>query len=81
MTWRAKRRVDEWPPFSCPPLDRYGANQRDTYFRLAAYADRLLRGEKPNELPVQQATVFELVTEDGARHRRRNPSHAPRPSR
>ena len=42
-------------------LASYGANQRDTYFRLAAYADRLLRGEKPNELPVQQATIFELV--------------------
>ena len=42
-------------------LASYGANQRDTYIRLAAYADRLLRGEKPSELPIQQATIFELV--------------------
>jgi putative ABC transport system substrate-binding protein len=39
----------------------YGANQRETYLRLAAYADRLLRGAKPGELPIEQATRFELV--------------------
>ena len=42
-------------------LASYGANQRATYVRLAAYADRLLRGEKPADLPVQQPTTFELV--------------------
>jgi len=42
-------------------LASYGANQRRTYFRLAAYADRLLRGEKPGELPIEQPTHFELV--------------------
>jgi putative ABC transport system substrate-binding protein len=42
-------------------LMSYGANQRETYLRLAAYADRLLRGAKPGELPIEQATRFELV--------------------
>jgi putative tryptophan/tyrosine transport system substrate-binding protein len=39
----------------------YGANQRATYVRLAIYADRLLNGEKPSDLPIEQATKFELV--------------------
>jgi len=42
-------------------LMSYGANQRETYLRLAGYADRLLRGAKPSELPIEQATRFELV--------------------
>ncbi len=43
----------------------YGASQRKTYFRLAAYADRLLRGEKPADLPIEQPTHFELVLNAG----------------
>ena len=39
----------------------YGANQRATYVRLARYAERLLKGEKPANLPVEQPTKFELV--------------------
>jgi putative ABC transport system substrate-binding protein len=39
----------------------YGANQRSTYVRLAAYADRVMRGEVPSNLPVEQPTKFELV--------------------
>ncbi len=42
-------------------LASYGANQRATYVRLAAYADRLLRGENSAELPVEQPTEFELI--------------------
>jgi ABC-type uncharacterized transport system substrate-binding protein len=39
----------------------YGSEQRD-HFRLAAtYADRILRGTKPSDLPVQAPTKFELV--------------------
>lgn len=39
----------------------YGANQRSTYRRLAAYADRILRGEKPEQLPIDRVTQFEFV--------------------
>jgi putative ABC transport system substrate-binding protein len=39
----------------------YGANQRDAYVRLAAFADKLLRGAKPTDLPIEQPTRFELV--------------------
>jgi len=39
----------------------YGANQRATYVSLATYADRILHGEKPANLPVERPTKFELV--------------------
>ena len=42
-------------------LMSYGANQRETYVRLAAYADKLIRGASPAELPIEQPTTFELV--------------------
>jgi putative ABC transport system substrate-binding protein len=42
-------------------LMSYGANQREAYVRLAAYADRLLRGARIAELPIEQPTQFELV--------------------
>jgi putative tryptophan/tyrosine transport system substrate-binding protein len=39
----------------------YGANQRATYFWLASYADKILRGESPAALPVVQPEKFELA--------------------
>jgi len=39
----------------------HGANQVDNWRRAAAYADRILRGEKPGDLPVQFPTKFEMV--------------------
>lgn len=42
-------------------LMSYGANQRDAYVRLASYADKLLRGGRTAELPIEQPTQFELV--------------------
>jgi putative ABC transport system substrate-binding protein len=42
-------------------LASYGASQKATYTRLSAYADRILRGENPADMPVEQPTAFELV--------------------
>jgi putative ABC transport system substrate-binding protein len=39
----------------------YGPNPRDPYRQAAAYVDRVLKGEKPGDLPVQQSTKVELV--------------------
>jgi len=39
----------------------YGANQRATYVWLATYADKILRGERPANLPVERPTKFELA--------------------
>ena len=42
-------------------LMSYGANQRQAHLRLAAYADKLLRGARTAELPIEQPSQFELV--------------------
>jgi putative ABC transport system substrate-binding protein len=39
----------------------YGSDTKDSYERASAYADRILRGEKPSELPVQAPAKFQLV--------------------
>jgi putative ABC transport system substrate-binding protein len=61
----ARHRVPAIYPFNYFAADggliAYGTDVRDLWRRAASYIDRILRGEKPSELPVQAPVKFELA--------------------
>jgi putative ABC transport system substrate-binding protein len=65
VTLAARHRLPAVYPFrylvTSGGLISYGANTIDIYRHAAGYVDRILKGEKPGDLPVQAPTKYELV--------------------
>jgi len=54
--------VSSWPVFAeAGALCTHGPRLADSYRRLAYYADRVLRGAKPADLPIEQPTTIETI--------------------
>ena len=55
------RRGTSCPPFTGGGLISYGADSIDQCRQAAGYVDRILKGERPADLPVQAATKYGLA--------------------
>jgi ABC-type uncharacterized transport system substrate-binding protein len=54
--------VSGWPIFAkSGAVFTYGPQLTSSYARLASYVDRILKGARPTDLPIEQPTKFELV--------------------
>jgi putative tryptophan/tyrosine transport system substrate-binding protein len=61
MKYRLPSMNEDSPYVAAGGLMSYGANDADQFRRAAVYVDKILKGAKPAELPVEQPTNFELV--------------------
>jgi putative ABC transport system substrate-binding protein len=65
VDWVARNRLPATYParefVEAGGLIAYAVNYPDLYFRFASFVDKILKGAKPGELPVEQPTKFELV--------------------
>jgi putative tryptophan/tyrosine transport system substrate-binding protein len=54
--------ISGWPVFAASgAICSYGPRLTESYRRMASYVDRILKGEKPSDLPIEQPTKFQLV--------------------
>ena len=54
--------ISGWPVFAASgAICTYGPRLTESYRRMALFVDRILKGEKPSDLPIEQPTKFQLV--------------------